>query len=118
MSFTIEAIKAIFEIKSQDNSLQLEDGVLTVSIYDKLKLLTNFRPNEKLRRLINVGTEKLSVKFDLMYQMKMMHHNQKTKPKDRYNHEVIDVDVEHHPEALHVLDMFRAHNEKQESLET
>ena len=56
ISFMIEAIKAVFEIKCEDNSLHLEDGVLQVSLCDKLKLITGFHPNEKLKRLIDVGT--------------------------------------------------------------
>ena len=77
INFTLEAISALFEIKSNDNSRKWEEKELYVSFYDKLKLIVNCRPDEKLKKLVDRGTEKLNVKFDLMYQMKMIHHNHK-----------------------------------------
>ena len=66
-------------------------------------------PNKILKRLIERGMEKLEVRFDLMYQMKVLHHNQshhRKWSKDKYIHEILDLDIEKHENDEHVLDMY------------
>ena len=68
----------MFHIKNEDETVSWKDQDLHVSFYDKLKLVLNIRPNIKIKRLIDKGSEKLNTYFDLMFLMKTTHHNAQT----------------------------------------
>ena len=51
ISFKIEAILKLFEVKSKE--------AVEIDFKEKLKLFTGFRPNPTFRRLLEIGAPKL-----------------------------------------------------------
>ena len=69
ISFMIVAINDMYVIKSEDASLSFKQGdqqKLKVGFVDKLKLITNCRPNQKMKRMLEKGYKRLAFELDLM----------------------------------------------------
>ena len=59
MCFKVEAINALFNVKSDDNSILDEEGQVKVNLIDKWKLITGCFPKKKLSRFIIKGERRL-----------------------------------------------------------
>ena len=103
----------MFNIQSKDSALKWDGYQVQVSAYDKLKLIINFRPDKKLKRLLERGKHKIDHHFDLMLLMKSMHHNTVSLRKtmnEKYQHEIIDIDKEEEEVIPSYLDFLISNN--------
>ena len=66
LSFMITAINKMYKIKSKDVNLDFQDDKLSISFFNKVKLITGLNPNKKMERMIKKGYERLYSELDLM----------------------------------------------------
>ena len=60
LSFNIHAIYLLFEIKSKN-------AIKTASTFDMIKLIFGLCPDKQLKKLYELGSEKLSERLDFIY---------------------------------------------------
>jgi hypothetical protein len=65
INFKISAINEFYYAKTEGSDLPLEKGdKLLVSLFNKIRIMTGFFPNKRLRRFIEKGERKLKKEFD------------------------------------------------------
>ena len=72
--FYINAIDDMYTIRTKDSSLVFVKDRLQVSFCNKLKLITSFCPNKKMKRLLAKGYERLDTELDLFEIIKEHKH--------------------------------------------
>ena len=77
LAFILEATDQMFKIKNIGHSQNQTKKALYVGFLDKVKLSAGCCAKPRLKKLVEVGREKLEVQFDLMYMMKRVHHHHK-----------------------------------------
>ena len=55
LCFYISAINSQYSIKTKDLTLNFDKNKLKINFLAKLKLITNCRPNEKMKRMVSKG---------------------------------------------------------------
>ena len=62
----ISMINYIYDVKTEDSSLECKEGKLEISSIDKVQLITNIFPNKKMKRFIKKGTKRLEKDLDII----------------------------------------------------
>ena len=98
MSFLIETLNDLYDIKTSDTNLKnFKTDKLNVTFCQKLRLIINFCPNRKMKRLIKKGEHKLNKELDLLNLIKQhKHHHQHVKEVAShrcFENEFIDIDT-------------------------
>ena len=73
----IEMINNMYDVKTDDVSLDCQDNNLVISSVEKVRLTLNLCPNEKMKRFIKKGTKYLEKDLDMMVVFKQHKHHHK-----------------------------------------
>ena len=68
----INAINHNFRIKSKDEKLSIDKYTerLHISLWDKIKLILNVRPNTKMKMFLEKGEKRINQQLDLLETIK------------------------------------------------
>ena len=75
ISLIISMINHMYDVKTNDNSLNCREKKLEINSFDKVRLMTNCCPNKKMKRFIKKGQKLLEKDLDLMEIIKEHKHN-------------------------------------------
>ena len=67
----------MYDIKTDDVSIDCQDNKLEISSLDKVRLAMNFYPNDKIKRFIKKGIKSLQKDLDMMFVFKQHKHHHK-----------------------------------------
>ena len=85
----------MYDVKTDDYSLDCKDNKLEISSIDKVRLMTNFCPNEKMKRFIKKGIKRFQKDLDMMVIFKQHKHHHKylkEKEEDIIKHDPLYID--------------------------
>ena len=68
-------INYLYDIKTEDDSLDCKDGKLEIGSIDKVKLITNIFPSKKMKRFIKKGSKRLKKDLDIIEIIKQHKHH-------------------------------------------
>ena len=57
-------------VKSEDKILSIENKNLEINFCERMKLITKCFPNQKMKKFITMGYEKMDLKLDLLLNIK------------------------------------------------
>ena len=67
----------MYDIKTDDVSINCQDNKLEISSLDKVRLVMNLYPNEKMKRFIKKGNLRLEKDLDMLELFKQHKHHHK-----------------------------------------
>lgn len=59
LGFSIKAINTLFDVQTEDSTLK-KNGKFHFDKFQRIRLICNFNPNKKLKRMLRIGRKKTS----------------------------------------------------------